>query len=446
MIKNSLWAAATGSSQFSYRSIESYDVNEDIVNPVTNEVVGEADSEIAELAVESLSISQEMDEIQRTANVAEAGEVIADVATQVAGRDATPEEAALVQAGAAQTAIAAGATASDVVEVADQVASESNGKFIVSNEGFVETIKNLWKKLKEWVMSLVNKIKQAWNRFWNSTESLKKKAKKLKDLLKNKKDAKKDDNLEKWSGYFRNITTKGKFDPAESLKAFGGLGDEVKKTFSDIVDGIDTTKNGVKEISKSPEKIDGQVTEVMKKVEGGDTVLADYLGNGFKGNKTVLSFGNKAYVIGSDRNENLSKTAKINSFTAKLVDDQKSFDPKPKDFKVGYLGKSQIESLADSVDGLAKALEDWYNKGSKDADKKIDELRKEIDKEVDSINEGADANVKEAARILQRFYTVPTQQLRLSMEVCTYAIRVGNDMLSFGFLNAKNLEDDKKDK
>lgn len=227
MFKKSLWAASTGNSAHAYRSIESYDASEEIVNPVTHEVVGEADSEIAELAVESLSISQEMDEIQRTTNVAEAGEVIADVATQVASRDATPEEEALVQAGAAQTAIAAGATASDVAEVADQVASESNGKFTVSNEGFVETIKNLWKKLQEWVMGLVQKIKNAWNRFWNSTEALKKKAAALKKALGEKTDVKTEEKLTKWSGYFRNLTTDGKFDPAASLAKFKNLGKDI---------------------------------------------------------------------------------------------------------------------------------------------------------------------------------------------------------------------------
>lgn len=445
MFKQGIWAAATGSTSYNYRSLEDYGVDEEIVNPVTNEVVGEADSEIADIAVESLAISQEMDEIQRTTAVAEAGEVISDVAGSVAGRDATPEEAALVQAGAAQTAIAAGATASDVAEVAEQVATESAGKFKVSNENFVETIKNLWKKLKEWVMGLVNKIKQTWNRFWNSTESLKKKAKKLKELLKDKKDSKKDDKLEKWSGYFRNITAGSTFNPTESLKAFGSLGKDTAEVTKKIVERIEATTSGVKEISKNTNKIADVTETIMARVSSGSENVSDYLGNGFKGQKKVLPFGNKATVTGYDSNKNLSETAKINSYTAKLVDDKKSFDPKPKDFKVDYLTKSQVEGIADDVDNLAKALEDWYNKGSKDADKKIDELRKEVDKEVDAINEGADANAKDAAKIMQRFYTVPTQDLRLSMEVCTYMIRTANDMLSFGFLNAKNLEDDKKD-
>ena len=217
---NSLWASAAGSAPSYYRSIESMDVNEDIINPNTNEVVGEVDSELTELATEALSISNEVDEIQRTAGVAETGEVIANVASSVSRRDATPEEAALVQAGAAQTAFAAGGTSSDVADVANQVASESYGKFTVSAEGFVDTIKNLWRKLKEWVMNLIRKIKDTWNRFWNSTEALKKKAKKLLDLLKNKKDKKKDEHLEKWSGYFKNITVKCKFDPIVSFEEF----------------------------------------------------------------------------------------------------------------------------------------------------------------------------------------------------------------------------------
>lgn len=438
--KTSLWAAATGNSAHAYRSLEAYDVNEDIVNPVTNEIVGETDTEIADIAVETLSISQEVDEIQRVASVTEAGEVISDVATQVASRDATPEEAALVQAGAAQTAIAAGATASDVAEVADQVASESNGKFIVSNESFVETIKNLWKKLKEWVVGLIQKIKNAWNRFWNSTESLKKKAKKLLDILKDKKDEKKEDKLEKWSGYFRNLATNGKFDPKDSLAEAKKLGSYVNKAIDQMITGPIKDMAGAPKETFTATDIDKKVEALMETFTGGDNV-SQWLGNGYEGGVEKLPFGNKAVVAGYDGSQNITNTAKINSYTVRLVDHQKSFDPRPKEFKVDFFNKADVEDIAKSIDGLAKSLEDWYNKGSKDAEKKIEELRKNVDEKVNEINEGADAVLKEKVKVVQQMFRLPVQNLRCGMELCTYAIRVGNDMLSFGFLNAKNLKD-----
>ena len=445
MFKSGIWAVASGGASSFYRSIESYDVNEDIVNPNTKEVVGDVETEITEMAVESLAISNEVDEIQRTAAVAETGEVIADIATAVARRDATPEEAALVQAGAAQTAVAAGANPSDVADVANQVASESYGKYTVSAEGFVETIKNLWQKLKDWVMGVIQKIKNAWNRFWNSTESLKKKAKKLLDLLKDKKDKKKEDNLEKWSGYFKNITVSEKFDPIESLKMLErdgkAIGDEMTKG---IKDGLDKILKGVEEINKDVKKdaIDEFVSQLLNNItNSGNENLSSYLGNDYKGSKLVLPFGNMVLVTGYNSNQNISESARLNSFTMRLVPNLKTFDPKPKDLKVPYYSKDQIEKLANGVEAVAKSLDDWYNKGTVDAYKKVDEICKKIDDKIKDVSETADAETKDRMRIIQRFFVLPTQSLRASMESCTYMIRTCNDMLSYGFLNAKNLED-----
>ena len=100
------------------------------------------------------------------------GETVAEIGESIAQREegATPEEAALVQAGVAQTLDASDAPSEVVDEVTEGVATESYGRITVSMEGFKDVLKRMWQATKEFVTRIVNAIKDTWRRFWNSTK------------------------------------------------------------------------------------------------------------------------------------------------------------------------------------------------------------------------------------------------------------------------------------
>ena len=106
--------------------------NEDtVLDAMTGDEVS-YNEEFAKLVMEAAEVEADVAALQRANAAVDTGENIADIADSIEQRPegATPEEAALVQSGVAQTLDATGAPDEVVDEVAQQVATESQGRIV----------------------------------------------------------------------------------------------------------------------------------------------------------------------------------------------------------------------------------------------------------------------------------------------------------------------------
>lgn len=136
--------------------------------------------EFAALVLESAEIVEDTETVAETADAIDNGEVVAEIGDAIEQRgEATPEEAALVQAGVANTLDATDAPEEVIEEVTEQVATESANGPVISMEGFKETLKRMWEGLKAFVADLLARIATNWKRFFNTTAGIVKDAAKL---------------------------------------------------------------------------------------------------------------------------------------------------------------------------------------------------------------------------------------------------------------------------
>lgn len=442
-----IWKHSSASSMsFGSSSLESIGPDTDIVNPVTQEVVDENNAD-AELAAEVATLSMEVDEIQRATIAHDVGEAVASAAGAVQARgNATPEEAALIQAGAAQTVVATGGDVDTAEDVANAVATESYSGIVISNEGFVEWLKKVWQGIKDFVARVIQGIKNAWNRFWNSTASMKKKAEKIKKSLEDDyKDEfeDKDPKIESWSGWMTTLSsTKGiVFDEKNIIPRIKSYAKSAKDDIGkDVKDVIKICQDGAKAISdKKTEELKSDdliklVEPIMNKGLFGSEPLGSRLGSGMTGKCHPMWFDNFCIASGhKEKKSDMAPNEVINSFkitgTKYHVTD---FNPKKKDPKIAVLTKSQAIELCSAVIDLADGLDDWYNKGSKSADDDIQKFRKDIDELTSKVSEeSGNGIVKNRLQSAQRLFIIPTQALRGSMDICVHMIKCGNAALSY---------------
>ena len=172
--KFGIWGGSTLSGvRVSFEEAVANPVEGMITDPQTGEDVS-YDAEFASLVMESAEIAQDIEQVAETNEAVDTGETVADIGDSIAQREegATPEEAALVQAGVAQTLDASDAPSEVVDEVTEGVATESYGRIKVSMEGFKDVLKRMWQATKEFVTRIVNAIKDTWRRFLNSTSGV----------------------------------------------------------------------------------------------------------------------------------------------------------------------------------------------------------------------------------------------------------------------------------
>lgn len=422
MAFNSIWGGvARASSSFSV-SMESFGLEDDIVNPVTGDVVDDVDTEIAEMATESAELEAGFAEVQRATTAADIGETVAEAAQAVQDRgDVSPEEAALIQAGAAQTLNGIGAPSSDIVEGAQEVASESAGVYTVATEGYMEKLKSAWQAIKDFVLGLIRKAKDFINRLWNSTAGVLKKVKKVEEVLKNKSEEKSEENIEKWYGYFTQLseTSSGKFKPESITAEFKKYNTRVEKITGDVEDAITAMAGQAKNV-KAAFDFNAIATKL------GTADVSKYLGKGFAGSVEELPLGNKVYVAGYNKNTDISLVARLNSIAHRVVDASGEFKPKPKEVKFSVFTHAQITSLLDEVKAVIGKLEKWYNTGSKEAYKRIDTLQSEIDKAAKEAKDDASPAEKENMTAYQRCFVAAAQSVGGAISLCTHVIKTSN--------------------
>jgi hypothetical protein len=344
----------------------------DVVNPFSGEAVELDGSADIELGAEFATISAEVDEIQRATTAVELGEQTAQVAQAVANRgNVTPEEAALVQAGAAQTVIAAGGNDEDAAQVAEVVATESHDGIVISVEGFVDFIKKMWQNIKDFVARVLQGLKNMFSRLWHSTASLKKKAEELKKDAGDYEDELETENIESWKGYMTSLADTGSvsFNIDDVVKVSTSYSKDAKT----IGTGVKARISKVSEIVKK--LADTKTEDVSKKTindfidETAKSLFNFKTEKDSKSVKSVPGVGNFAIEISFDKKDTVAET--INSFTAKQTTIKSTFDPKKKEVKFKPLSLNDIKTTADNVVALVGGLDDWYNKGSKTADDDI---------------------------------------------------------------------------
>lgn len=406
--------------------------------------------EFAALVLESAEIVEDTETVAETADAIDNGEVVAEIGDAIEQRgEATPEEAALVQAGVANTLDATDAPEEVVEEVTEQVATESANGPVISMEGFKETLKRMWEGLKAFVADLLARIATNWKRFFNTTAGIVKDAAKLDEKLKDRKDG--EDAQIKWSSSFALLAVEGKkFDAQEAVKAFGKLETVAKGAGNGILAGIDVISDAASSIVDEPASKLGKavadvLASVISKVGAKDTLADNVFGKAYKGATIKYPFGDFAVAYGynASLDQEGDEAALINSFRATSTKAHKDFDAKPEKAEFAALTKAQIEDLVKEVKSVANALDKFYNNDSKKVHERVDALRKVFDKFIEATGESISAEQKHAYKVAQRLYNLPVQLLRGEIEKSVYVIRVLKAFITLGNVSAAKLVADK---
>lgn len=406
--------------------------------------------EFAALVLESAEIVEDTETVADTVDAIDNGEVVAEIGDAIEQRgEATPEEAALVQAGVANTLDATDAPEEVVEEVTEQVATESANGPVISMEGFKETLKRMWEALKAFVADLLGRIATNWKRFFNTTAGIVKDATKLAEKLKDRKDG--EDAQIKWSSSFALLAVEGKkFDAQEAVKAFGKLETVAKGAGNGILAGIDVISDAASSIVDEPASKLGKavadvLASVIRKVGAKDTLADNVFGKAYKGATIKYPFGDFALAYGYNAtlDQEGDEAALINSFHVTSTKAHKDFNAKPEKAEFAALTKTQIEDLVKEVKSVANALDKFYNNDSKKVHERVDALRKVFDKFIEATGESISAEQKHAYKVAQRLYNLPVQLLRGEVELSIYVIRVLKAFITLGNVSAAKLVADK---
>lgn len=406
--------------------------------------------EFAALVLESAEIVEDVETVAETTDAIDNGEVVAEIGDAIEQRgEATPEEAALVQAGVANTLDATDAPEEVIEEVTETVATESANGPVISMEGFKETLKRMWEGLKAFVADLLGRIASNWKRFFNTTAGIVKDAAKLTEKLKDRKDA--EDAQIKWASSFALLAIDGKkFDAQEAVKAFGKLEAIAKGAGKGLEQALESIKGGAEQVTtKSAEDLGKAVTGILATIvekSGAKSELADgVFGKAYKGGVAKFAFGDFALAYGYNAtlDQQGDEAALINSFRVASTKAHKDFDAKPEKAEFAALTKAQIDDLVKGVKTVANALGKFYNTDSKKAHVAVDALRKELDKQVEGAGEEVSAEQKHAYKVAQRLYNLPVQLLRGEVELSIYVIRVLKAFITLGNVSAAKLVADK---
>lgn len=450
--------AVASSTKFSLEAFsveeEAYEAGEATATPLAD-AAAQGEGDTVEAAVDAAEVSADVDVMQESINALEDGEEIATVQDQV--ENATEND--IQNAAAQQAMVMQQVEGRDAVDATTAPATESRVGGKISTEGFKEWLKAAWEKVKEFAGNIYHKIKMIWKKFVNGTGRLQKRAKALKDKMKDKKDKLKDADAK--ITYHSTILAKtesGKFAPENAKEAAGLVLTEAKKIEGDLKEAVKTVKTGMGDLldkSKTKDYTESKYDEELKKVESALTNVGK--GKDFSMDKRFgqragvkyepMTFGNKAlfYVVGGN-NETIG--AALNSFTARFETLHSSFSGgKTKDNEHAPLSAADIKDIAGKVEDAAKELEKFFDKGTGNVDKEIDNLKEDISKAVKEAAEQDDYSSygKEAVKGVQRAYVVPTQLLRANVNYASYLVQLAGAALTVAEISADKYEDSKKD-
>lgn len=434
---------------------EAYEAGEAATTPLAD-AAAQGEGDTVEAAVDAAEVSADVDVMQESINALEDGEEIATVQDQV--ENATEND--IQNAATQQAMVMQQVEGRDAVDATTAPATESRVGGKISTEGFKEWLKAAWAKVVEFAGNIYNKIKMIWKKFVNGTGRLQKRAKALKEKMKDKKDKLKD--AEAKITYHSTILAKtesGKFAPENAKDAATEVLATAKKLEADLKAQVKATKDAVADLLDKTKTKDLTEAEYSKKVKAVETALIA-AGSGTKdfsldkrfGQRAdvkyePMTFGNKAlFFVVAGNNETIG--AALNSFTARFENVHGSFSGgKTKDNEHAPLSAADIKDIANKVEDAAKELEKFFDKGTGNVDKEIDNLKEDINKAVKEAAEQDDYSSygKEAVKGTQRAYVVPTQLLRASVNYASYLVQLAGAALTVAEISADKYEDSKKD-
>ena len=433
---------------------EAYEAGEATATPLAD-AAAQGEGDTVEAAVDAAEVSADVDVMQESINALEDGEEIATVQDQV--ENATEND--IQNAAAQQAMVMQQVEGRDAVDATTAPATESRVGGKISTEGFKEWLKAAWAKVVEFAGNIYNKIKMIWKKFVNGTGRLQKRAKALKEKMKDKKDKLKD--AEAKITYHSTILAKtesGKFAPENAKEAAADVLANAKDLESNLKAQVKATKDAIAPLldkSKTKSFSESEYVAAVKKVEKDllpskavkDFGIDKRFGQRAQVKYDAMPFGNKAlfYVIPRD-NETIG--AALNGFTARFENIHGSFyGGKTKDNQHTPLSVADIKDVADKVEEAAKELEKFFDKGTSNVDKEIDTLKEDINKAVKEAAEQDDYSSygKEAVKGAQRAYVVPTQLLRAHVNYASYLVQLAGAALTVAEISADKYEDSKKD-
>lgn len=449
-------SGSVGNTKFSFEAFsieeEEFQTGETAATPLAD-AAAQGEGDIAEAAAEAVEVSNDVDVMQEAMFALEDGEEIAAVQEQVDNATQSDiDNAAALQQTVMERVEGAG-------NVEDVPATESRVGGKISVEGFKEWIKAAWEKIKEFAGNIYHKIKMIWKKFVNGTGRLQKRAKALKEKLKDKKDTFKDSDAKiTYNSQILTNTKSGTFTPenavkaaAEALKEGAGLEEFAKGRVTAVRDAVKPAlkKDEVANLSQKQAQtlVNGVADAVMTKgFRGIDFSIDKRFGAKAAVKYVPMEFGNKAVFLSYDK-EAETMSALLNSFTARFESVHKSFSAKTKDNEHKPLSKADCSGIADKVEEAAKKLESFFDKGTGNIEKEIDGLKEDINKGVkeQAELENASAYGKEVAKGVQRAYVIPTQILRASVNYASFLVQLAGAALTVAEISADKLEDSKKD-
>lgn len=456
-----------GNSSHSYGtkfSLEAFSIEEEefaagetSATPLAD-AAAQGEGDIAEAAADAVEVSNDVDVMQEAMFALEDGEEIAAVQDQVDNATQNDiDNAAALQQTVMERVEGAG-------NVEDVPATESRVGGRISTEGFKEWIKAAWEKIKEFAGNIYHKIKMIWKKFVNGTGRLQKRAKALKDKLKDKKAKFKDSDAKiTYSSAILAKTDSGKFEPSHASEAAEEVLARAKVIESELKDNVKAVKDAIKEPldkSKIKDLSESGYTAMVKKAAKDvidiklkaanvkDFSLDKRFGAGSQTKYAPETFGNKGLFFSVNHRDSDGLGSVLNSFTCRFESIHKSFSGgKVKDNEHKPLEKEACQKIANSVEDGAKELEKFFDKGTGNVEKEIDTLKEDINKAVKEHGEADEFSSygKEAAKGVQRAYVVPTQLLRAYVNYASYLVQLAGAALTVAEISVDKLEDDKKD-
>lgn len=442
-----------GSAQTGRLSFEAFDeFGGQAVDAEVQEAALTGETDFVEAAQEAERVSADLDDAQQSMNVADSVQDQIDVQGQV--ENTTETEAMLAETARATATAALGVAPGEAEEV---ISGESWVGGRLSTEGFKEFLASVWVKIKEFVGNIIARIKMTWKKFFNGTARLVKRAKALKDALKNKKKDLKSNEAEIKPIAALVGTESGKFDTKYIMDNLNDVTDVSVNFGKDILGAVDGAIKAAQDTISvdTAKKIDSEdaLLEIVEKfaeqavakfsTKGKEYRLDSRFGKA-KVRYEPFPFGNKA--VFAIMPESDSATTVINGLTMRLETLYKSWNFKGKEDKHKPLSFADIEKIPDAVEKAAKALGDFFEKDAGKAHDNIGKFEKDIGEFVKKAGELEGAYPKKYAQIVQRSYVVPTHALRAAMSTASHLVSTLGAYVTLGEVSLAQYEDDKKDK
>ena len=392
---------------------------------LTAEDMAEAGEGVEEVAVDSAEVDElataiedaevAADNLEETAEVLEAG---------VESGEGVSEETAQAAEIAVEAALNMLGTSHRGSSLMPSLESWGSGQSRlqatkIALEGVTDKIKEIWKRIVEYVKMIAQKVLDFFVKFFDNTDRLKKNVAKARAKVNENSGTKKKENTLKNSSvanYFNDGNGKASFDSALTILSHHNAATAATAEFVRVASEFVNSLKGAQDDSESimtskVEKAFGNLKGFSKYKEGDEAgVATDPL---IGGRRMFVSFG----------------TAKEPSLGFKVIEPKKKAEK-----EIAALDKAQCLELLSAVDSLAKSTEEYKKvKGNlegltKATAKLADEALRMVDKE------GSMAGWRKAITAMS------STSGRMTTMMPAWNVKIGNVAINYVLASVSNLE------